>query len=644
MQPRFSFQQLFLALLVCALLVVPVVPALAHPEPAPRALPAVQGLADPAELEAFLDDYLATQMEQLHLAGVVVAVVKDGELFFAKGYGYADVEGRIPVDPEKTLFRIGSISKLFTWTAVMQQVEQGNLDLDADVNAYLDFQIPATFPQPITLRHLMTHTPGFEEMGYGMWASDPAGLVPLGMYLASHIPTRMWTPGQVAAYSNYGAALAGYIVQRRSGIPYEAYIEQNILDPLGMTRSTARQPLPDAFSADMSQGYLYADGIFQAQPFELVNMPPAGSISATATDMARFMIAHLQDGRYGAARILEETTARQMHSRIFAHDERLNGWAYGFYEMNTNGVRVIGHSGDTAWFHSLLALLPEQNVGLYVSYNTATGMAMPPQALFAAFMDHYYPAPAAPDPVPPADFAQRAAHFTGSYRLNRISYTTPGKLAGLLSGVTVRDGGDGTLIVSTMLGTQRFVEVAPLFFQEIGGHEFLAFREDAQGNITYAFLNSFPMMAAEKIAWYDSPALHWGVQIAVVVLFLSVLVGGLVRLLRRRRRERQPFPAGLAWVVLAVIAALGFYVIIAAVLLLLAPRGLAYGELGAYAAVPVLSIVLAVLAVVAAGLAVLAWVRRYWGVFGRIHYTLGVLAAVAFIWFMNYWNLLGWRL
>ena len=122
-----------------------------------------QGPTDPAELEAFLDELLAKDMEEYHIAGAAVSVVKDGKLFFAKGYGYADLEKGIPVDPEQTIFRIGSIGKMFTWTAVMQLVEQGKLDLDADVNTYLDFRIPDTYPQPITLKHLMTHTSGFED-------------------------------------------------------------------------------------------------------------------------------------------------------------------------------------------------------------------------------------------------------------------------------------------------------------------------------------------------------------------------------------------------------------------------------------------------------------------------------------------------
>src|SRR5829696_7036836 len=164
-----------------------------------------QGPTDPAELEAFLDKLLGKEMEKHHIAGAAVSVVKDGELFFAKGYGDADVENHIPVDPERTNFRIGSIAKLFTWTAVMQLAEQGKLDLDADINTYLDFRIPDTYPQPITLKDLMTHTAGFEDLYYERLAKDPNDLLPPREWLISHMPARVRPPGKVAAYSNYGA-------------------------------------------------------------------------------------------------------------------------------------------------------------------------------------------------------------------------------------------------------------------------------------------------------------------------------------------------------------------------------------------------------------------------------------------------------
>jgi len=313
-----------------------------------------QGPTDPAELEAFLHGLLARQMEEYHIAGAAVSVVRDGKLFFAKGYGYADFENGIRVDPEQTVFRIGSVGKVFTWTAVMQLVEQGKLDLEADINTYLDFRIPDTYPQPITLKHLMTHTSGFEDRWFGSAVSDANDLIPVREFLVSPIWARVRPPGY-AGYSNFNAMLAGYIVARVSGQPYEQYIQEHILDPLGMAHSTVRSPIPPDLRPLVSVGYSYAEGDFQVfseylpQPAGL----PSGFHMASVKDMARFMIAHLQGGFYGDAstemRILEETTARQMQSTAYTPDPRLQGTTYGFCSIGA--TTASAHSGIPVMRH-----------------------------------------------------------------------------------------------------------------------------------------------------------------------------------------------------------------------------------------------------------------------------------------------------
>jgi CubicO group peptidase (beta-lactamase class C family) len=225
-----------------------------------------QGPTDPAELEAFLDDLFAKDLEEYHIAGAAVSVVKDGKLFFAKGYGYADLENGIPVDPEQTIFRVGSVGKTFTWTAVMQLVDQGKLDLNADVNTYLDFHIPDTYPQPITLKQLMTHTSGFEDVLLDSVVSDAKDLIPAREWLVSHMAARVCPPGDCAGYSNYNAMLAGYIVARVSGQPYDQYIQEHILDPLGMVHTTAQSPMPPDLRSHASVGYTYVNRVFQAFP------------------------------------------------------------------------------------------------------------------------------------------------------------------------------------------------------------------------------------------------------------------------------------------------------------------------------------------------------------------------------------------
>ncbi|MBL8989515.1 MAG: beta-lactamase family protein, partial [Gemmatimonadetes bacterium] len=371
--------------------------AFAQPAPAAdsAAAPATptRGLKDRAELEAFVDGLMTAYLADKHIAGATVSVVKDGQLFFAKGYGWADVAKRIPVDPEKTLFRIGSVSKLFTWTAIMQLVEQGKLDLKTDINQYLDFQIPATYSQPITLTEVLTHTPGLEEDGRDLFTEDPGHITPMGKWLPAHLPGRVRPPGTFSSYSNWATAAAGYIVERKGGeATWDDYIEKHILAPLGMTQTTGRQPLPESFGPDMSQGYEWKNGDFVARKWEIVTgAAPAGSMSASATDMAKFMIAHLNGGALGEGRILSPETTRLMHTRLQGHDPRIPGFAHGFYEQSSHGLRLIGHGGDTQWFHSDLALIPSENVGLFISTNTSTGSAISFQPFLKAFLDHYYP-------------------------------------------------------------------------------------------------------------------------------------------------------------------------------------------------------------------------------------------------------------
>src|SRR5579885_2996455 len=374
----------------------------------------------PADIGAFLDGLVPQQLARDDIAGAVVVVVKDGKVLFAKGYGYADVERHRPVSPSETLFRVGSISKLFTWTALMQLIEQGRVDLDADVNRYLDFTIPPALGQPVTVRELFTHTPGFQESLEDLFVPTAAELRPLGRYLATHVPARIYPPGTVPAYSNYGAALAGYIVERVSGMPFNDYVERYLFSPLAMTHASFRQPLPAALEPLMSRGYFVASR--PAQPFEIVQAYPAGSLSASGEDMAHFMIAQLEGGQYQGVRILQPDTVAQMQSRQFGLSPWMHASALGFYEESRNGHRIIGHGGDTVFFHSDLHLMPDAHLGFFVSYNSQGREASSAQDrsyLWHRFLDRYFPVavPALPAVATAKADAQRIAGADGRWEM-----------------------------------------------------------------------------------------------------------------------------------------------------------------------------------------------------------------------------------
>ncbi len=612
--------------------------------PAPAAPAAARGLRDRSELEGFLDGVMAANLRDHHVAGATVAVVKDGALLFAKGYGYADVAKRTPVDASRTLFRIGSTSKLFTWTSVMQLVEQGKLDLDADVNRYLDFKIPATYPQPITLRHVMTHTSGFEEDSRDLISEDTTSVVPLGRFLAAHMPARVRPPGVHSSYSNYATALAGYIVQRVSGQSWDDYVEQHVLAPLGMTQTSTRQPLPPRLRADMSQGYAWNGSGYTPKKFEILpGLAPAGSISSSATDMAKLMLAHLDGGAYDGHRILAESTAALMHARAFGHDPRLPGFALGFYEQSSHGLRLIGHGGDLNWFHTDLALIPSERVGVFVSYNTNTGGVLSFGPFLTQFLDHYYPVPPAVVAMP-ADAVQQAERVAGNYAFNRRSYTTFQKAFGLMGDVRVTAADSGRIFLHSALGDMRLVPVGPLLYREDLGDNLVSFQADGAGPARYGFLGIAPMMVLERVPWWASTRVHW----AVLGLSVAVFVGTVAAALRRavRRRVSDPLRADALpgrWLLVTVaVLNILFLAVVGAVLG--ASGGILEGPLTGLRIAFALPVLGAVFALGAAVVSARQW-RTHLGTLGaRLRYSTTVAVALLFAWSLNSWNLLGWRL
>lgn len=590
---------------------------------------------------------MQAQLAAHDIAGATVAVV-DGDSTFAKGYGYSDAAAGEPVDAEETLFRVGSVSKLFTWTAAMQAVERGDLDVDADVNEYLDdVEIPDTHPEPVTLGHLATHTAGFEDRARGTFVTGLDALEPLETVVREERPARVRPPGRLPAYSNYGAALAGHLAAEAGGGSFESVVEQAIFDPLDMQQSTFAQPVPERLQTGLSKGHVPAGDGFRAGEFEYVGLPPTGSMSATATDVAKFVRAHLQGGATDDGRILEPESVDAMHRRRFGGDDRLNGMCFGFYELSRNGVRVVGHGGDTELFHSLLVLLPDRDVGLFVSYNSPGGIQARREFL-DAFVDQFYPSddqtPAAPDGRP-----ERASALTGTYRSIRMPYTTSEKVIGATDTVSVAVDDRGRLVTtSAASGTQRWVQREPLYFEEVGGSDALAFGE-TDGDVTHLFFDSRPPTAYSRIATWEEPVVHGAVLAVSLLVLLSALLGWPAAAVWRRYRGRTgpaaPRLAGWSrWV--AGTAAGGYmaFVVAFAWLLVTDPLALFSGDPLTLRAVLVLPLVGAVATVASVGAAVVAWRDGHWSRWHRVHYSLVALAGVAVALVLAYWNLLWYQM
>ena len=477
------------------------------------------------DVGAFFDGLIPLQIGQANIAGAVIAIVKDGALVFAKGYGYADRAKKTQISP-MTLFRLGSISKLFVWTAVMQQVEQGKLDLDRDVNDYLDFKIPPAFDKPITLRDIMTHRTGFEETVKDLLVCSPEDLRPISQYLQSHMPSRIFPPGVTPAYSNYATTLAAHIVERVSGQNFNDYVEEHIFKPLDMKNSTFHQPLPDALTTSMSNGYLLGSG--DPKSFELLQVAPAGSLSASAIDMAHFMIMHLQNGRYGNVQVLKPETAMQMHARQEGWPKAMNAMCLGFYEQSQNGYRIIGHEGNTVLFHSNLFLILEENTGLFISYNSAGQSTLDPRSiLFDKFMDRYFPEISSQEPEQ-STAAPDMQSVIGTYEPSRRCETTFLRILKLFQEIKVTANmKDHTLSISGFNGLNQqplhFREIAPMVFREVDGKAKIAFVNDASGrhiaHINYE--THYPSVVFQQV---NDPFDKQSVNYFILGLSLSVIL------------------------------------------------------------------------------------------------------------------------
>lgn len=486
----------------------------------------------PQELEAFVDGVVSDGMTSEHLAGVSVAVVQDGKVIFLKGYGIA-APGR-PVDPRRDVFRIASLSKTFTWIALMREVEQGRIRLDAPVNDYLppELKIPEQgFQRPIRIIDLLSHSAGFEDSVLGHLLVDrPERITSLERYLVDHRPRRVREPGVISTYSNYGAALAGYIAARSAHRDYPTLLEQDLFDPLGMTSTTFREPypprpdLPVPMAADLrarlATGFDWQSGEFQPRGFEyLTQDAPIGGASTTAADMSRYMLMMLNDGVLGDARIYGPKTARAFRTPILKVPPGVNGWAYG-WRVGTlpGGYRTYGHNGALLRFFSCILLVPELKLGVFVNTNTAGGGDLT-ERLPKLIVEQFYPAP--PSRLRrPGDprLVSQAGLYAGRYITTRRSYTGLEKFLDLLeSDDHVRVTPSGYLVLKVGRETTSWVPDGPAgHFVAAEGDQRLVFSLDGRGRAT-GFPTARGGASEERAPWLLDNVLFKGAAISVLI-------------------------------------------------------------------------------------------------------------------------------
>ena len=518
---------------------------------------AAQAPLDSASVGVWLDSLLPGALRDGDIAGAVIVLVQDGRILLQKGYGFADVGRKVPMDPVRTVVPVGSVSKLFTWTAVMQQVQRGKLDLDRDVNEYLDFRIPRAFNEPITLRHLMTHSAGFEDRAFRTYQAPR----PLREHLqGTPVPQRIFPPGEVVAYSNYGSMLAGYLVERASGQRFIEYVEGRIFEPLGMRRSSFRRPPPAAIAADLAQSYELGSGepeALDALDHEEPSGDPSGHLMTTGADIARFMLAHLQRGRYDSVELLSPDVADLMHAPAFEPLPGANPITLGFFRGDRNRHRVIGHAGDIEAFHADLKLLPDAGVGYFLVLNSdgaSHGLLgaghLFRTALFNRFMDRLFPGPVVPE-LPTAPTAMEHARLVaGEYQMSRRGAGDFTEVEMLLSRVAmhlvIKAHDDGTIETPPILDfergqARRWREVGPFLWREVGGDGWLDAKVE-NGRVVALLPRDLYSFVLQPIGWTRSARGNLALLIGAFLVLAAAVVSWpiSVTLARRSGREARP--------------------------------------------------------------------------------------------------------
>lgn len=481
--------------------------------------------AEVTDVEAVVDDAMAPHIGET-VAGATVAVVRGDDVALTKGYGSADIDSGTPMRADETAVRVGSVAKLVTWTAVLQGVEDGVLELDADVNRYLTdstLTIPDTYDEPVTLRALGTHTAGFDLVPNPGFVETADRLTDLETALAETQPERIRPPGEAVGYSNWGAALAGHIVAEAYDTTFQDHVQSNVFAPLGMDRSTFEQPVSDGYADNLAAPHEAGESLRRAdRPY--INFGPAGSLSTTGPDMATFMCAHLG---YGPAdELLGDEALTTMHSEHYSRHPAVTGWRYGFYEHGNPAGNYIGHGGATVYYTSWLGLLPEHDVGIFVGFNSRgpTNPGEIADEVVAAY--DLQPAMGDVDPTTGPKSQERANTVAGEYESVANSPQSGHlQLLGVLNRLSVEADGDGTIVTTSISAEPtEWVEVRPYVYRERGGDNILA-ADVADGHVTALHLNSAPQTTFEPVATHEQQTVVLGSLGAPVAGFGLSLTG-----------------------------------------------------------------------------------------------------------------------
>ena len=639
------------------------------------------GLAD------FVDGVVSPYLTKHRAAGVQVAVVKDGRVLLVKGYGIDAASPEHEVDPERSLFRLGSVSKTFTWVALMQLAERGQLQLEDPVNEHLpdSLRIPDEgFKAPIRIVDLMNHTAGFEDVMQGLFTAPDRQPLPLDEQLRKYRPHRVREPGRFMAYSNYSAALAGEIIAQVSGVDFQTYVERNILAPLAMSNTTFREayaatsglpaPMTPQLAENKAYGFEWIDSAWHAYPQEhITSMAPAGSAVSTAADMARYMMALLDPDLLERSGVLKRETSAKLREPTFQSAPGMPAIHHGFFDPplanKTLRLDKLSHAGLTLHFVSNLLLVPDLakrramergrepsaqgSIGIFVTVNSGAGrqlvVELPERILTRYFLP---PDATTADPKPVAQAtAANLDEYAGQYRVMRRSYTGFEKTLSLPAVSTISAAPGGELRVE-LIGESpaQYVQIGKDLFQQTDGGATIAFARDSSGAVTHLLAS---WGALDRMGFLQSP--KW-MQLSVgaaTLISLCVIIAAAWRRYRRarstsrlqesmleRRSAQIMLSAAIAW--LASMAAFFAWRLSMSNPQTREAAAFAYPQTSLKFALAVI-LVATVLMSLSTVSAVVIWRQGSWSVGRKVLHSIAAAVFAALIFTLVQWNAVGFQ-
>jgi len=491
-------------------------------------------------VKEFIDQYLKENMKKDNVPGTAVVIIKDNKEIFKKGYGYSDLENKVLVDPDKTTFPVASVSKLFTATAIMKLYEDGKIALNKNVDNYIKpFSVENSYSDSVTCANLLTHTSGVDE------ASELDGgtlnekdVKSQEHYISKHLPKVVRKPNTVSRYSNEGYNLLGYIIEKVSGENYQEYVQKNILDSLGMKDSFIRVK-----NESTAKGYEYNNGKYTSLNLAYQYNLGSSGVIATSADMGKFMQCHLNKGQFNGKSMLKPKTEELMQKKEFANNDKLAGMGYGFIRSDRNEKLIIKHEGALPGYTASMFLVPDENLGVYISTNTLGAL---PFNFEEAFLDHFYPSKNNKfDKVSPKsdkDYSEYAGVYRSYDGLGKSNLMKFGILLDPSLDMTIKDNKDGTLTLNEYTTakeyiTTKLVEYDNGIFARKDGKGDFAFRKD-NGKVTYAF-NDISHNSFEKIGFYETRIFLISIVIGgILIFFINILINAVKYIRRLFKKEK----------------------------------------------------------------------------------------------------------